>query len=117
MSGPGHADVETGSSAITLRGVTGGLTVSTRSGRVRLAGRPGGPWRVITGSGAIDVGLEPAAGVTLDAETGSGSVGVAGAPVSGTVTRRRVAGSIAGGGPSVSLESRSGSITVRAGER
>jgi hypothetical protein len=112
LTGPGAVDVETGSSSITLTGVAGSLVASTRSGRVRAEGRPGGPWQVSTGSGAIDVALDRSTGVTLEGVTGSGSVRVAGTTVDGTVTTRRVAGAIGGGGPRVGLESRSGSIRV-----
>ena len=112
MSGPGHVDVETGSSGITVTGAAGGLVATTRSGRVRVHGRPGAPWTVTTGSGAIDMGVEPRTAITVDAETGSGSIRLEGVAVTGTVTKRRVEGAVAGGGPAVRLDSRSGSIRV-----
>jgi DUF4097 and DUF4098 domain-containing protein YvlB len=112
LIGPGNVDVHTGSSAMELQGVKGGLTASTRSGRIAVTGRPDAPWQVTTGSSAVDVTLDAAAALTVDASTGSGSVKVEGGDVQGTVTKGRVSGTIGGGGPLVRVSSRSGSIRI-----
>lgn len=116
LTGDGDADVETGSSAIRLSGARGAVSAATRSGRVSLQGVPGRDWRVSTGSGSVDIAAEPSAAFTLDARSGSGSVKVLGATVQGSVSKRTVVGSIAGGGPQVTVACRSGSIVVRFGE-
>ena len=59
--------------------------------------------------------IEASVPPTLDASSGSGSVKVIGASVQGSVSKRKVVGSIAGGGPLVKAASRSGSIVVRLG--
>ena len=111
--GEGAMDVETGSSAITIDGLDGGLTVSTRSGRVRVSGNPRQPWQVTTGSSAIDAEFSPHAAFTLDARSGSGSVKTENLIVRGAIDKRRVAGSVGEGGPTVQLTSRSGSIKLK----
>ena len=108
----GDADVETGSSAITIDGLDGGLAASTRSGRVRVSGTPRRPWQVTTGSSAIDAEFRAHAAFTLDATSGSGSVKTEHLIVRGDTDKRHVAGTIDGGGPTVHLTSRSGSITL-----
>ena len=114
----GDLDVETGSSAITIDGVDGGLVASTQSGRVRVSGNPRRAWRVTTGSSAIDAEFSASAAFTVDATSGSGSVKTENLIVRGETDKRRVAGTIGGGGPIVHLTSRSGSITLKsAGSR
>lgn len=113
LVGSGDVDVRTRSSAITLQGVRGALTTSSQSGRTLVSGLPGEPWDVSTGSGAVDVTIEPAGRLTLDAATRSGSVRTEGTSVSGSISDRRIEGTIAGGGPLVRLASRSGSILIR----
>ena len=109
----GDVDVETGSSAITIDGLDGGLAASTKSGRVQVSGNPRRPWQVTTGSSAIDAVFSTNAAFTLDATSGSGSVKAENLVMRGETDKRRVAGSIDGGGPSVHLSSRSGSITLK----
>ena len=109
----GDVDVETGSSAITIDGLDGGLAASTQSGRVRVSGNPTRPWQITTGSSAIDAAFSENAAFTIDATSGWGSVKVENLVVRGETDKRRVAGSIDGGGPNVQLSSRSGSITLK----
>jgi putative adhesin len=113
LSGEGDVDVETGSSEIRLSGIRGALVATTRSGHVYLQGVPRRDWVVTAGSGSIDIGIGSVMPFTIDASSGGGSVKIIGASVEGTVSKRRVAGSIAGGGPAVKVTSRSGSIVVR----
>jgi DUF4097 and DUF4098 domain-containing protein YvlB len=115
LTGEGHADVETGSSAIRLSGTRGGVIAATQSGRVSLQGMPRRDWVASAGSGSIDIATESSMPFTLDAGGGSGSVKVIGASVQGSVSKRKVVGSIAGGGPLLKLTSRSGSIVIRLG--
>jgi Putative adhesin len=113
LSGEGDADVETGSSAIRLSGIRGAVIAATRSGHVSLQGVPRRDWNASAGSGSIDIATESSVPFMLDASSGSGSVKVIGASVQGSVSKRKVAGSFAGGGPLVKVASRSGSIVVR----
>ena len=115
LSGEGGADVETGSSEIRLSGIRGALVATTRSGHVYLHGVPRRDWVVSAGSGSIDIAIGSVMPFTIDASSGS-SVKIIGASVEGTISKRRVAGSVAGGGPPVKVTSRSGSIVVRVGE-
>ena len=113
LTGEGHADIETSSSGIRLSGIRGGVIAGTQSGRVSLQGVPRRDWVASAGSGSIDMATESSTPFTLDAGGGSGSVKVIGGSVQGSVSKRKVVGSIAGGGPLVKLTSRSGSIVVR----
>jgi len=114
FEGPGDIDIETGSSAIQLRGVRGAVTAASRSGRISVEGKPDRQWAVSTGSGSIDV-VVASPPITLDATSGSGSVQVAGATVNGTMSKRAINGAIGSGGPPVRIFSRSGSIRLTIG--
>jgi hypothetical protein len=116
LSGQGDADVETRSSAIRLSGAGGAVVAVSQSGAVSLQGTPRRPWSASAGSGRVDVVIASSVPFTLDATSGSGSVKVLGAVVHGSVSKRNVSGSIAGGGPLMKLTSRSGSIVIRLGE-
>jgi hypothetical protein len=98
-----------------LSGVRGAVIAATQSGRVSLQGVPRRDWAVSAGSGRVDIATESSVSFTLDAVSGSGSIKVIGASVQGSVSKRKVVGSIAGGGPLVKVASRSGSIVVRLG--
>jgi hypothetical protein len=113
LAGDGDADIETGSSAIRVRGINGALRAVTRSGRVSVEGRPASDWDVSTGSGGVDIAVDPAASFSLRATSGSGSATLEGAEVQGATSKRSVAGSIAGGGPLVRVNSRSGAVRIR----
>lgn len=114
LTGDGAVDVRTGSSAITVDGVKGALRASSESGRVRVSGSPAAPWQLWSGSGSLDVTLAPAAAAAVDASTGSGSVRSEGEPIVGASSQRSLRGALRGGGPSVRVESRSGSVRIRA---
>jgi hypothetical protein len=112
LIGTGDADIETGSSAIRVRGVSGGVKAVTRSGRVSLQGRPASAWNVSTGSGAVEIALGPATPFSLQATSGSGSATLVGAEIQGSASKRNVAGTIRGGGPLVRVISRSGAVRI-----
>jgi DUF4097 and DUF4098 domain-containing protein YvlB len=112
LNGPGDVDVETGSSAITLDGVRGGLAVRTQSGRIMVQGAPVRDWRATTGSSAVSLDLE-SRGVTFDLASRSGDITVAGAHVDGSVSKHSVKGAAGGGGPTVMVRTGSGAIRVQ----
>jgi hypothetical protein len=107
----GDADVETGSSAIDVRGLMGALRAVTQSGRVTVRGAPKGSWTASTTSGGVELTLDAPA-IRIDAASGSGSISVIGGSVDGSVSKRKVVGTIAGGGPLIQVTSRSGSIRI-----
>ena len=115
LSGGGDVDVETGSSAIRVRNARGALSAVTESGRTTLAGRPGRAWDVRTGSGSVDISVDRAVPLTLDATSRSSDVRVAGAQVQGSTSKGRVAGTIGGGGPIMRVTTRSGSVDISVG--
>jgi len=110
--GRGDADVQTQSSAVDIEGLDGGLKAVTGSGHVKVTGAPRSAWAITTGSGALDVILNSDASATVEATTGGGSVRVDKAYLAGTIGARRVSGTINGGGPAVTLTSRSATITI-----
>jgi hypothetical protein len=111
-TGDGDVDVEAGSSSIRWNGARGALTASTQSGRVTIQGAPARAWEISTGSGSVALSLEPGAGLEVDASSRSGSVTLDGDSVEGTVTKRRVSGTVRGGGPLIRVVSGSGSIRL-----
>lgn len=117
FDGSGDVDVETGSSAITLRGVRGGLTAKTQSGRVTVQGTPTADWVATTSSSSVSFDLPKGQGFELDAASRSGSVTLAGASVSGSVTKRAAQGAVDGGGPLVRVRSGSGAIRIQNADR
>jgi len=116
LSGEGNVDVETGSSAIRLSGIRGSVIATTRSGHVTLQGVPRRDWVASAGSGSIEIATESFVPLSIDAGSGS-SVKIIGASVQGSISKRKVVGSIAGGGPLVKVASRSGSIVIRLFEK
>jgi hypothetical protein len=113
--GRGDVDVETGSSAIDLDGVNGGLSVRSNTGRIRVSGMPSSPWRVIDGSGRVDLAIERNARFTLDANSDSSTVVVEGFTLDGRTAKGLAEGKVGGGGPLVQAATRNGAIRVRAG--
>jgi len=112
LAGDGNADVETGSSAIRLSGIRGAVVATTRSGHLTLHGVPGRDWVASAGSGSIEIVTESSVPLSIDASSGS-SVKITGASVQGSVSKRKVVGSVAGGGPLLKIASRSGSVVIR----
>jgi DUF4097 and DUF4098 domain-containing protein YvlB len=112
--GPGGADVETGSSGIQIDGLAGPLTVRTQSGRVEVRGAPAGTggWNIVTGSSSVEIALDAAARMTLDATTHSSNIRLDDVTVDGTVMKGRVSGTVGGGGPTVRIATRNGSIRI-----
>ncbi|HTV01702.1 MAG TPA: DUF4097 family beta strand repeat-containing protein [Luteitalea sp.] len=114
LTGQGDVKANTGSGDIRLTGVVGLLTASTGSGSIGVNGKPTGDWRVSAASGDVTVAVPDGQGFTLDASTASGSFDIASPlTVQGRVERRRVQGTVRGGGPTLRLSTASGDIAVR----
>jgi hypothetical protein len=113
LRGNGDVDVETSSSAIDLTGVNGALLATSRSGRIRAGGVPAAEWRVTNGSGRVDLSIAPKAPFALEAATDSASIKLEGVSLRGTTSKWRASGTVGEGGPTVHVNTRSGSITIR----
>jgi hypothetical protein len=112
QAGDGDVKAETGSGSIELRNLHGGLRAETGSGGIKAGGTPASAWRLQTGSGSVEIWTGNAA-LTLDAETGSGSIHSDRELLTqGTSNRHHVAGKLNGGGPTVRIETGSGDIRV-----
>ena len=107
----GPLAAQTSSSTIRLRNLGGSATITTQSGRVDLEGMPG-PWTITTGSSSVHLAIARS-GFTLDAASRSGSIEVDGASVEGAVAKRKVAGTIGGGGQLVKVNTGSGAIRLK----
>ncbi len=110
--GTGDVKAETGSGSIELRNIHGGLIAHTGSGSIKVEGTPSGPWRVGTGSGSVEFWSGNSA-FTLDASTGSGGIHSDREMLTqGASDRHHLTGKIGGGGPTVRIETGSGSIRI-----
>jgi hypothetical protein len=112
QTGDGEVKAQTGSGSIELRNLHGGLKAETGSGNIKAGGTPVAPWKLETGSGSVEVWTGNAA-LTLDAESGSGSIHTdREMTTQGSSDRHHVMGKIGGGGPTVRIETGSGNIRV-----
>ncbi|HSF17035.1 MAG TPA: DUF4097 family beta strand repeat-containing protein [Vicinamibacteria bacterium] len=114
QTGEGDVDVKAGSGSIQVGGVRGGLDVNSGSGTVRVAGELTGDWRIHASSGSITVELPDDAAFDLDAHTSSGSIELDHpVTVSGRLSRKEIRGAVRGGGHRLTVDSSSGSISIR----
>ena len=110
----GDVDLRSGSGDIALQGGSKAATLSTGSGSIGVNGKPTGDWRVTAASGDVTIALPAEQGFTLDASTSSGSFDIASPmAVQGRIDRRRVQGTVRGGGPTLRVSTASGDIAVR----
>ncbi len=112
LEGAGAIDVQTSSSGIEIRGARGPVKTVTQSGRTSVSGQPEQAWNISAGSGSVEAVVAAPKGLRVDAATDSGSVTVDGGDVQGSVSKRRVAGTIGGDGPLVRINTRSGSVSL-----
>ena len=112
QTGQGDVKAETGSGNIELRNLHGGLHAETGSGNIKVGGTPANSWRLETGSGSVDFWAGDAP-LTLDAETGSGSIHTDREMLTqGSSDHHHITGKLNGGGPTVRIETGSGDIRV-----
>jgi hypothetical protein len=112
QTGQGDVKAQTGSGNVELKNLRGGLRAGTGSGDIKAGGTPTAPWHLGTGSGSVEFWAGNA-GLTLDASTGSGSVHTDREMMTqGSSDRHHVVGKLNGGGPTVRIETGSGSIRV-----
>lgn len=114
LTGQGDVKASTGSGDIKVTGVVGLLSANTGSGSIGVQGKPTGDWKLSAASGNVHVEVPADQGFTLDASTSSGSLDInAPLTVQGRIDRRRVQGTVRGGGPTLRLSTASGDIAVR----
>ena len=111
QSGQGDGKAETGSGSIELLNLRGALQAETGSGSITVAGDPVGPWLLRTGSGSVDLSTANA-GFALDASCGSGSIHVNRQFTVRTQSKHHLSGDAGSGGPTVRIETGSGSIRI-----
>ena len=112
QTGSGDVKAETGSGNIELRNLHGGLKAETGSGNIKVGGAPAAGWKLETGSGNAELWVGDAP-LTLDAESGSGSIHTDREMLTqGSNDRHHVTGKLNGGGPTVRVETGSGDIRV-----
>ena len=108
----GDVKAETGSGNIEVKNIKGSLRAETGSGGIKASGAPTAPWHLQTGSGGVELWVGDAP-VTLDAESGSGSIHTDREMLTqGSTDRHHVTGKLNGGGPTVRVETGSGDIRV-----
>jgi hypothetical protein len=112
QTGQGDVKAGTGSGNIELRNLRGGLRASTGSGNIKVGGVPANSWHLETGSGNVEFWAGDAP-LTLDAETGSGSVHTDREMLTqGSSDHHHITGKLNGGGPTVRIETGSGDIRI-----
>jgi hypothetical protein len=116
-TGAGDVEIRTGSGNITVNGINGGFHAEAGSGDIHGNGAASNLWNVRTGSGNVSLRLPSDAAFDVDVSSSSGNVTM-GHPVATTVqgriqeSRKSVVGKVRGGGPTVSVHTGSGNITV-----
>jgi hypothetical protein len=110
--GEGDVKAGTGSGSIELKNIRGGLHAETGSGEIKVSGTPTSYWKLQTGSGNIEAWTGNAP-FTLDAGTGSGSIHSDREMLTqGSESHHHMSGKIGGGGPTVKIDTGSGSIRI-----
>jgi Putative adhesin len=116
-TGSGDVEIRTGSGNITVKGINGGFHAETGSGDIRGDGSPKNLWSVRTGSGNVTLRVPSDAAFDVDVSSSSGRVTM-NHPVTTTVqgrvgeSRKSVVGKVRGGGPTISVHTGSGDISV-----
>jgi len=116
-TGEGDIDIRTGSGNISVKGINGGFHAEAGSGDIHGDGAPKNLWTVRTGSGNVVLRVPQDSAFDVDVSSSSGSVNL-GHPVQTTVqgrvqeSRKSVVGKVRGGGPTVSVHTGSGDVTV-----
>ena len=111
----GPVALKTQNKNITLDRVQGSVDVSNRNGSVELTHTtPADAISIENQHGSVDVGLPGNAGFVLDAQTRNGDMeNDFGLTPDGDKDSRTLRGRIAGGGPTVTIATTDGDVTVR----
>jgi len=113
LSVPGSVEITTGSGGVEVSGARGSVRISTGSGSIRVDGEPTESWKLGTGSGSVKVRVPADSAFELAARSHSGTVRTS-HPVTvlGEMKRNELRGTVRGGGPTLRIETGSGSITI-----
>ncbi len=107
------AEMKTGSGDITVHEVHGALRVSTGSGSISADGTPSASWDVSAASGDVRLRLPQTSAFNFEAHTASGSIAINHPLTAQTISnRRRLEGTVRGGGPLVSVKTASGDVRI-----
>ena len=106
-------DVDVASSGITVTGLGRSLRAVSTSGKINVAGNPGGSWTLKSSSGRIEMMLVRGAAFDVDVTTRSGAIALPSGVVATTQTKRSVRGRYGRGGALVTVESGSGAVVMR----
>lgn len=112
----GAVAAKTSGGSIRIDAAGGAVQAKTSGGSVDVAftAQPEAASRVVTTGGTITVALAPSVAVDVEASTSGGSVRLReGLRVEGEVAKRRLAGTINGGGPGLVLRTSGGAISLR----
>lgn len=114
----GSIDATSGDGSIDIDGAVRGLSARSGDGRVRVraVATPSADWNLVTGDGSVLLEVPDGFGAELDATTGDGRVEVRDVPFSGDsdrADRGTARGRLGSGGPTVSIRSGDGGITIR----
>ena len=111
------ARISTHKGHVEVKAHDGALDLTTHKGEVHVAfARLGGPSRLETYKGDIEISMPKSAGYDLDARVERGGMLEAGFPLDETIVNRRERvydQKVNGGGPLLTLTTRSGSIRIR----
>ncbi|MPY90218.1 MAG: DUF4097 family beta strand repeat protein [Luteitalea sp.] len=114
LLGQGTVKAHTGSGSIEISGINGAAELDSSSGGIRVDGEPNGDWTVDASSGSITIDVPDEAAFRIDARSSSGSIDVDHpVTIQGTVGRKRLQGTVRGGGSLLALSTASGSIRVQ----
>ncbi len=113
LSVPGSVEINTGSGGVEVNGARGSVKINTGSGSIRVDGEMTESWQLSTGSGSINVRLPSNSAFEVAARSHSGTVRTS-HPVTilGAVKRNELRGTVRGGGPTLQMETGSGSIDI-----
>lgn len=113
----GALRVEAGAGSLVIRGAAGPVNLTNGAGSIDYEGSPAGQCSFRTGAGSITLRIPADANLTVDLSAGLGGVHSE-LPVSGTVTRRSVRGSIGTGSQgNLTASAGVGSIDLLRGKR
>ena len=117
MSSQGRLRGHTGDGSIQVEGVFSDLQLDTGDGSIEATVREGskmeGSWYLRTGDGRIRLVLPGDFAANLEAHTGDGRINLdIPVTVSGALSRTEVRGKLNGGGPTLTLRSGDGSISI-----
>jgi hypothetical protein len=113
----GRVQVHSGDGRLLVTGRFDRLELTSGDGSIEARAETGSKldaaWLVRTGDGRIHLGLPGDLKADLDVHTGDGGITLdLPVQVSGRITRSTVQGSMNGGGPSITIRSGDGSITI-----